>query len=213
MVWVAGFLAPVALAPREASACLSAVAIEVREHTPTGPEGRAVQLVARAEQDLSEGKQASAAVKASAAFPVLQAAQPATADRALRVVALAVVRSDGAVNPGGLRGPGATDRATNLAWSARTLRDLNARHQNNPSYRTDLGEALAKVPSEKVEALLILGQLAEKDLLTTAEGYAALARLRAESGDKAARDAAVARCETMTKNAASVCAAPAARQS
>jgi hypothetical protein len=52
---------------------------------------------------------------------------------------------------------------------------------NNPSYRTDLGEALAKIPSERAEAVRILGQLADRDLLTKAEGYAALACLRAES--------------------------------
>jgi len=205
-VWAVGVVAPVVVAPGDARACLSAVAIEVREQPPKGPEAKAMQLVAQAEQDLSEGKQAKAATKAIAAFPVLQPTQPTAAFRALRVLALAVVRSDGAVSPGSLRSSTASDRGTNLAWAAQTLRDQSARHANNPSYRTDLGEALAKIPSERAEALLILGQLADKDLLTTAEGYAALARLRAASGDASARDAAVARCQAMTKNPTSVCA-------
>jgi hypothetical protein len=208
VVWAVGLVVPMAVAPGDARACLSAVAIEVREQAPKGPEARATQLVAQAEQDLSEGKHAKAATKAIAAFPVLQATQHGPAGRALRVVALAVVRTDGAVNPGNLRSSAATDRATNLAWAAQTLRDLNVRHPNNPSYRTDLGEALSRVPAERGEAARILGDLAAKDLITSAEGYAALARLRAASGDKVARDAAVARCEAMTKNPSVVCAAP-----
>jgi hypothetical protein len=213
MVVAVGFVAPAVVAPRDASACLSAIAIEEREHAPTTPEERAIQLVAKGEQDLSEGKQAKAAEKALAAFPVLQPKQAKAADRALRVLALAVTRSGGAVDPGNLRSSPAKDAAQNLAWAAETMRNLNARHANNPSYRSDLGEALARVPGGRGEALEILGQLADKDLLTTAEAYAALARLRAEGGEKEARDAAVARCATMTKSPATVCAAPAVSQS
>ena len=75
-----------------------------------------------------------------------------------------------------------------------------AQRINNPSYQTDLGEALSKVPAHQEEALKMLGELSEKDLLTSAEGYAALARLQAEKGDAPAREAAVKRCETMTKD-------------
>jgi hypothetical protein len=161
-------------------------------------------LVAHAEQDLSEGKPAKAAANALAAFPALKIVKPGTlplADRALRILALATVRADGAVD--------ARDRTAALDWSVRVLRELAARRDNNPSYQTDLGEALAKLPSGHAEAAKILGELADKDLLTSAEGYAALARLRAESGDKASRDALVKRCETMTKTPAAVCAVPA----
>ena len=49
------------------------------------------------------------------------------------------------------------------------VRALGAQHDNNPSYHTDLGEALAKHPRGRDEALMILNHLAEKDLLTSAE--------------------------------------------
>jgi hypothetical protein len=65
------------------------------------------------------------------------------------------------------------------------------------------------VPSHHEEAVKILGELSDKDLLTSAEGYAALARLRAEKGDAPAREAAVKRCEAMTRNK-NVCDVPAA---
>jgi hypothetical protein len=167
-------------------------------------------LIAAAEQALSEGKLARAAVTTVQVFPALKivrAGQLPLADRALRILALAVVRSEGKLSVGGLQGATAAQRAEAVAWSIDALRRLNAKRINNPSYQTDLGEALSKDPAHHDEALKVLGQLADKDLLTTAEGYAALARLRAAKGDAAARAAAVKRCETMTKTP-QICSVP-----
>jgi hypothetical protein len=204
--------AAVAAAPREASACGTAVYLAgerpSRRHRPAPPSP--TLLVAQAEQALSEGKHVAAATKALLAFPALKIVQPGTlplADRALRILALASARTDGALTAGSFSGGSAADRAANLAWSIAVLRALEAQRVNNPSYRTDLGEVLARVPEHHAEAARILGELADKDLLTSAEGYAALARLRAEGGDRAAQADLVKRCETMTKTPA-ICALP-----
>ncbi len=207
--------AMVAGAPGAASACGSALYFNnlSNELRPLGPS--ASELVAQAEQALSEGKQAKAAATAVQAYPALKLVKVGTlplADRALRILALASVRSDGGIVSGGFKGRSPADRAANLEWSVTVLRGLNARRLNNPTYQTDLGEALARVPAHQEEAAKLLGELADRDLLTTAEGYAALARLRAASGDKSARDALVKRCEVMTKTPA-VCSVPAAVES
>ena len=205
VVWALSFILPVAAAsaPGAASACGTAVYREI---------DTSAQLVASAEQALAEGRYAKAAAKAVQAYPALKIVKAGTvplADRALRILALASVRADGGVAVNGFKSASAIDRATNLAWSVETLRDLNAKRPNNPSYQTDLGEALAKAPGGHDEAKKLLGELADKDLLTSAEGYAALARLRAENGDNAARDEAVKRCEAMSKTPR-LCAVPSA---
>jgi hypothetical protein len=60
------------------------------------------------------------------------------------------------------------------------------------------------------EARGLLQGLADRDLVATPEGYAALGRLQEEAGNTTARDAAVKRCSTMAKDSA-ICAAPAAK--
>jgi len=205
VVWAFGFLLPVAIAaaPGQATACGTAVYREIDSNAA---------LVAQAETALSQGKHAQAAIKAVKAFPALKIVKPGTlplADRALRILALASVRSDGGISVGTMKAGTAADRAANLDWSIATLRSLSAKRANNPGYQTDLGEALARVPAHHDEARKILGELAAKDLLTSAEGYAALAHLRAEKGDAPAREAAVKRCEAMTKTP-KICETPAA---
>jgi hypothetical protein len=217
MVWAVGFLLPVAVAatPGQASACGMAVRLaaprpDLKKKAPA--ETPQPVLVASAEEALSAGKLAKAATTTIQVFPALKSIKAGTlplADRALRILALAAVRTDGAIDAGGFSGSTPADRAANVRWAIGTLRDLNAQRANNPSYQTDLGEALAHVPAHHDEALALLGGLADKDLLTTAEGYAALARLRAEKGDAPAREAAVKRCETMAKDP-KVCDVPGA---
>lgn len=205
VVWAVGFLLPVAIAaaPGQATACGTAVYREIDDNAA---------LVAKAEAALSQGKYAQAATKAVKAFPALKIVKPGTlplADRALRILALASTRADGNITAGTMKSATAADRAANLEWSIDTLRGLSAKKMNNPTYQTDLGEALSRVPAHRDEAVKILGELADKDLLTSAEGYAALARLRAEKGDANARLAAVKRCEAMTKTP-KICDVPAA---
>jgi hypothetical protein len=209
VVWAVGFLLPAAVAamPGEASACGMAVHLAPGLESPKQRKTPAVMpkpvLVASAEEALSEGKVAKAATTAVNVFPALKTIKAGTlplADRALRILAVAAVRANGGLTVGGLAGNTPAERTATLEWAIGTLRDLNAQRINNPSYQTDLGEALSKVPAHQEEALKMLGELSEKDLLTSAEGYAALARLQAEKGDAPAREAAVKRCETMTKD-------------
>lgn len=195
LIWVLGFLAPMAIAavPHHAEACDGYVRSVGEDKT---------LRVAKAEQSLSEGKNTVALAQVVQAFPAIKlvkAGQTPLSDRALRIMALAMTRLDGAVSMAGFKAVSANDKTKNLEWSIDALRSLNARRINNPTYQTDLGEALSKVPKHKAEAMKILGELAAKDLLTSAEGYAALAKLRSESGDAPGRDAAVKRCEGMAK--------------
>jgi hypothetical protein len=174
-----------------------------------------VMGVARAEQALRDGHALAAAGSILRMFPEIHRAQNVRAplvDRASRVLAMAAVRAGGALSKidkeiphelsGTWRGATAKERQANLEWSISALRRLNERRQNDPALQTDLGEALSKVEAHGAEALKILGELGDKDLVASPEGYAALAQLRAQAGDTEKRDAAAKKCETMAKNAA-----------
>ncbi|HSO33275.1 MAG TPA: hypothetical protein VLT33_12165, partial [Labilithrix sp.] len=85
---------------------------------------------------------------------------------------------------------------------------------NDPTVQADLGEALSKTASGQAESLKILQGLAQKDLMGSPHAYAALAKLRTQSGDSAGAEAAIKRCEEMSKTPG-VCkpAAPPAKPS
>jgi len=193
-----------ALDARPASACGTAIREVVDNHA---------MLVSSAEKQLNDGKLEAAAAEVSNAFPGLKLYKPGTgplADRGLRILAMAVARKNGALTVGAFQGTSEKQKAENLEWSIATLRGLNAKRPNNPALQTDLGEALAKVEKYQPEAQKLLGSLADKDLLASAEGYAALAKIKASTGDATGRDAALKRCAAMTKTAARVCAMPGA---
>jgi hypothetical protein len=198
MVWAMSFLLPVgfAAAERPASACETAI----REVVDTSSLN-----IASAERALSEGRYAAAVVGVSKAFPNIKkmnvGAGPLV-DRGLRILALAAARADGALNVAKII-EGNTDeqKSENLLFAIDTLRKLNAKRANNPSFQTDLAEALSKVPRFKAEALEILNGLAKKDLVASPEGYAALAKIRDNVGDKEGTALAVKRCAGMTKKA------------
>ena len=175
-----------------------------------------IEGVSRAEKQLREGHYVAAAGSVIRMFPDIKAAaagKDRLIDRAFRTLALASTRSGGSLPidkevPSWLSarwsGKSAEDRKANLEWSVATLRHLGEKRANDPGMETDLGEALAKLDDHRDEALKLLGGLAEKDLLASPEGYAALGKLRKDTGDAAGSDAAVKKCELMTKTA-SVC--------
>ncbi|MGK3999359.1 hypothetical protein [Sorangium sp. So ce1024] len=196
-----------ALVPwRDASACGGVEIMPAIDHRVMG--------VAQAEQALRDGRITAAAGSVIRMFPEIRRIsydKDPLLNRAFRVLAVATARADGAlaVAPELPRelletwgGASAEEREANIGWSIRALRRLNEQRKNDPALQTDLGEALARAPEHRGEAMKLLGDLAEKDLLASPEGYAALARLRALAGDGAGHDAAASRCEAMAKNTA-----------
>ena len=203
VVLALSFVLPAAVSalPTSAKACGGEVYLETNPNT---------MLVAQAEQLLSQGKLNKAAEKAVQAFPALKIVKVGStnlSDRALRIMALAASRAEGSVTAGAMK---AKDHEANMAWSVATLKAIDAKRPNNPSIQTDLAEVMSRVPEHKEAALKMLSELSDKDLITSAEGYAALGRLKAAAGDSKAREAAVKRCETMTKSPDQVCVVPAA---
>ena len=184
-----------ALASADARACGMALEMAPQPQKPKTP----VQNVAAAEQSLDAG-QNDAAVKAIvASFPKVrdtEAGASPVETRALRVFAVAVVRSNGTVS----EKAGSWTPAANLAWAVQSLREIDAKRPNDPAVQADLGEALSKVPGKQDEAMKLLGTLAQKDLMGSPFAYAALAKLRTDKGDVAGAQAAVKRCEEMTKS-------------
>ena len=163
--------------------------------------------ISSAERALSQGRFAAAATGVFQVFPKIKTTKPGAgplSDRALRILALSAVRSDGGLTIGkglswAMVGATPEQKEENLLFAIDTLRKLNEKRANSPSFQTDLAEALGKVSRFKSESYAILTQLAKKDLVASAEGYATLARLHEAMGEGAPRDAAVKRCEGMTK--------------
>lgn len=179
-----------------ASACENGVELEVDYNTPR---------IARAERALNEEQFTLAAVGVLQVFPGIKNTKVTSsplAGRAARIMALAAVRTEGALTAGKhFRGGTPEGKAANLTWAIDTLRALNTLHKKKPALETDMGEALSlsSASEHKEEALALLGRLASKDLITSAYGFAALARLREEAGDKAGGLAAAKRCEAIAK--------------
>lgn len=160
-------------------------------------------LVADAEKKLEEGNHVAAATAAVKAFPKVKAGLPGAGleGRALRVTALAVARSEGAVGPGGAKTSDPKARERNLVWSATALKALDAKAEaergGDPAIKANLGEALARREGTRDEAFRVLKDLSDRDLMGSPQAYATLARLAKERGDGALEQSARGRCETM----------------
>jgi len=207
-----------AIAPQNAEACGGAWYPEVQIDYR-------IQGIARAEKQLEQGKHADAAASVIRMIPHIRNYKAKSSDRiinrALRVLAVATVRGDGKLDiatqiPYELRGQWLAqkdgDETANLEWAVVAMRSVNSWKSDDPAVQTELGEALAKVDAHESEARELLGDLADKDLLGSAEGYAALAELRAANGDEDGRSAALKRCEAMAKTPG-LCQAPVFGQS
>lgn len=181
-----------------------------------------VQGIARAERDLKKGRYDAAAGSVIRMIPHIRHYRGTSSDsivnRALRVLALATARKDGALDIGrevpreilgGWLGEEKADRGANLEWSVATLKAASAKKKDkDPIANSELAEAMAHTDAHRAEGRQRLEKLAEADLLVSAESYRMLAELRAEAGDPGGRLAALDRCRKMTKNA-EICVAPA----
>jgi hypothetical protein len=189
--------------PSRAAACSNAVA-EVEEEDPQ------VVALRAADKALDGGEPGRAFSLVRSETSNLERAAPRVGDdpiayrtnRALRISALAVIRTGGDAGPG-------TSNAPNLRWARSTLAAL-AKLRDAPMQETDLAEAREVTEPEAAKAAL--EDLARRDLLVTPYGYGALARLRAEEGDTAGRDQAALRCLRMAV-VATICDPPKADRS
>lgn len=183
----------------DANACGMSVRMEPVPQKPTP-----VQLVARAEKALENGNNVVAAKTVFKTFPrirVATAGNDPLETRALRVLALAVVRTEGRVSEksAGIASNTEWTPNANLEWAVQAMREIDSKRPNDPTVQADLGEALSKLPRTRQEALSILQRLAQKDLMGSPYAYAALAKLRSDQGDVSGAEAAIKRCEEMSK--------------
>lgn len=202
-----GFVACAAVAPQNAEAC-GGGDWEFMPAVDYRPEG-----LDKSEKELQEGKYLPSAARVIRMFPDLQRAKLGVdpkIDRAYRILAVATARAGGALNiekelvesiRGTWIGKSEKDRAANLTWAVASMRRLNEVKKDDPALQTELGEVLARVDGHQDEARELLGKLAQKDLIASPEGYAALAMLHAKAGDTAGREAAMRKCTAMAKSA------------
>jgi hypothetical protein len=134
-------------------------------------------------------------------------------DRALRLSALAIVRTEGRIDREGK--PADPERAKELlAWAEKTLTAWAAAAPDDPKRKVDLAELQIALGRES-EARDALIELEKKGLVASFRGHAALARLRRAEGDRgaevlrgplgalssAAAELSLSRCKRMTKHA------------
>lgn len=182
-----------------------------------------VQAVSTAEGQSSKGDQKAAMATLRAAAPDIAhrklggSADAKLGDRALRVAARAIVRSNGDVRLPGLPGVASPSGDDDMKWATLVLRGVAAR-STDPQSLADLGEALERSPATHREARRLLEPLERGDTMTSAFGYAALGRIKATAPaeipswlaaplvalDAGTRLVDVARCKAMIKSP-SVC--------
>lgn len=168
--------------------------------------------VAQAEKALQSGKHLSAAASVLRMMPhikTLKSKPSSLVGRAERVLAVALSRAGGALAVqsevprevlGAWAGGKEGQASRNVAWSVEVLKRQSGSKADDVALKTDLAEAMSRVPEHRQEARTILEDLAKRDLIASPEGYAALAMLRSQSGDTDGQKLALKRCEAMAKN-------------
>lgn len=174
-----------------------------------------VMGIARAEAMLEEGRYDDAAASIIRMMPHIKAFTNITREslisRAQRVLAVATARKGGKLDiarqlPAELHerwlGESQTERADNLAWSVAALEKVAKVKKHDAVVESELAEAMAKSDTHRAAGKNKLEELADKDLLTSPEGWAELAALRRHGGDAKGSEVAENRCRAMAKDAA-----------
>ena len=166
----------------------------------------------QAKKALSSGNRLAAAASVIRMMPHIKSlkSKPGSlVGRAERVLAVALSRSGGVLPVaaevprevlGGWEGTKEGEASVNLSWSVDVLRRQSAAKADDVVLKTELGEALSRMPEHRDEARQLLEDLAKRDLIASPEGYAALASLRSQSGDADGQKLALKRCEAMAKS-------------
>ncbi len=176
-----------------ADACINGIELEIERINAT-PAGQ----VAIAEHELADGHPVWAAARVKEQFPNIRsfdAKAPPLGRRAVRLYALAVVRSEGAIDASAGWAPWG-----NYEWALETLKDLEASTPNNPARQAELAEAQIALPRTRRVGVQILENLDGRDLLGSPWAYLALARARQADGDDGGTLAAVRRCAMMSSD-------------
>jgi hypothetical protein len=163
----------VAVASRPADACINGT-LRVAEdgwHWETQ----------KAEKALALNDPAAAAQRAFELFPELTGDVVPTErgelfERARRILALAIARTDGTVLGA------AMPRDAALAWAAKILRVRLDLDPTDPTRKSDLAEVLARLPSGRRTAYDLLAELARDDLMPEPRGWAVLGAVAAALG-------------------------------
>lgn len=168
--------------------------------------------VAQAEKSLARGNRLAAAASVIRMMPHIKSLKTTPGSlvgRAERVLAVALSRSNGALAVSkevpldllaGWQGTKRGESDANLNWSVEVLKRQSDAQQDDVGLKTDLAEAMSRVPARRSEARAILEDLAKRDLVASPEGYAALAVLRSQLGDTDGQKLALQRCEAMAKS-------------
>jgi len=152
---------------------------------------------------LEQGRARDAAWVVQNVWPRLREARPVEGGlphiaEAVRVMALASVRTSGDVNPGfGWTSRTAADRASNVRWGISRLRMLAAASPSSVMLEQNLGEALTASTETATEGNGILETLDRRHAITTPGAFVALARTRKLHGDEEGAAVALAQCETL----------------
>jgi hypothetical protein len=120
--------------------------------------------------------------------------------RAKTVLASATIHSKGRLNRDrpASQAKSAEARAANLAWAVNQVKYFLKKRGDDPRLKVLLAEGLAQNPAQAATALTILEGLEKKGLIGSATGYATLAHLRREKGDKEGSAKALERCKQMS---------------
>jgi len=188
-----------AAAPTPAQACINGVYHETNWR---------VRVLARADRLIDLGRYKKAVHLARRAVKRLR--KPAPLDglllkhrrygltrRALRIGAAAAIYSDGRYamwKKHYSKDP--QRRLENIRWAVSALKQLSAKL---PAQQTMLAIGMSKLPDQKEAAGKLLQRLYRKDLIASAAGYLALARIRDAAKDEKSRDAALKQCTKMTR--------------